>query len=1010
MLAQPKLTSSNKARNYFENDTYYLNNEFEQGSFYGKLKDDLELGSFNLKDFNKLLMAQDLQGKQLLRLTSKDFDVNGERKRAACDLTFAADKDISILYEISDDEMKSKIRQAFNKSIDLSLDYAEDNYSYTKDRNMMKGKKADSKMLFTRFDHSESRNDDMHLHVHCLAMNMIKDENGNWKSVEFNQIMNNHQLLGQIQRNEFSKELLKLGIDLEISSVKNGTFKTKNIDKDVRDMFSTRSNDIKEEMKLSGQSSYKATHTAQKQTAKWKDKNKNRMQIQKENISKLENAGADIKKIKELKSDVSFRQLDDENCIKIAFEDLTDKKSVFSKEDILKHSLKIGLLTNVSIDLLSKEFDKYENLICINQEKNQYTTIEILEKEEYIFNLKDEESFNITNDENQINQAIKKFEIEKGFTLKDGQNELVHTVLTSDKRFIVANGVAGAGKSTSLEIVRKVAESQGEKIVALAPTGTAADNLSKEAGIKDSFTVSKFIQENGSKIQDSIIIVDEAGMLGLRDTHDLMKLAEKNNLKVIFSGDMNQKKSISQGDIFAGMQRKGFHTVNLAEGNRQKNEKMRLAVRNILDRDIISGLEILKDTTFEIKGDERLNTAMKTYLEDKDNSLLITTTNNDRVKLNNMIREYLIESGQITNSKECDLRETINLSDLEKRSAYHYSNKQKVFLSKNIGKISAGREAVIKDIDLDNNSITIEHKGKNKVFIETVDLTEDGNKLNLFEDIKKDLGIADKIIMKKNDKKLGLSNGQIGTITNIENDKLIVQFEKKEVTFSTSQYKYINHAYAITDFAAQGKTTDRVIAVANSQAASFNDFYTQITRAKHEAIIITDNLKELQERASRDSTKLNATEILNKKKESDMNIEQKREYEKQEKKKIVENAKPIDNQKEKEKDKSYIEQIDKVHELYEDAEFIKEKIEHFNNKDLSIIENAKELEFSKEMIKDHNLINIDKKTIKEYINIATKIVRDGLSGNFDSSVVLKNVIEKSTNFIKNLTQDKIIER
>lgn len=130
MLARPKLTSSNKARNYFEKDTYYLNNEFEQGSFYGKLKDELGLNEFNLKDFDKVLMGQNLQGENLLNLSKKDLDENGERKRAACDLTFAADKDISILYEVANEETKAKIRNAFNKSIDKALDYAELNYSY----------------------------------------------------------------------------------------------------------------------------------------------------------------------------------------------------------------------------------------------------------------------------------------------------------------------------------------------------------------------------------------------------------------------------------------------------------------------------------------------------------------------------------------------------------------------------------------------------------------------------------------------------------------------------------------------------------------------------------------------------------------------------------------------------------------------------------------------------------------------------------------------------------------
>lgn len=862
MLARPKLVNGTSARNYFDNDTYYINNEFEQGSFYGKLKDELGLKEFNLDDFDAVLRAEHPITKEpLLKLTSKDLDENGERKRAACDLTFAGGKDISIEYESSNDETKAQIREAFAKSINKALDFVEANYSYAKDRESIQGHKAQSKMLFTRFDHSESRNNDMHLHQHVLAMNFVKDENGEWKSIEFNQIMNNHQLIGQIQRNEFANELQKLGYEVEVTDAKNGFFKLKNVDRDLIDKFSTRSQDIKEEMLNSGQTSYKATHTAQKQTAKWKDKNKDRLAIQEENIQRLMDAGADLEKIHTKNSNLHVRDVSSKEIIKIAFEDITDKKSVFKREDILKHALKVALTTNVTLEAIEKEFMEFDDVFQLDE--NQFTTKEILEKEVYIFSKNNHENFSITDNSELIETAIQNFETKKNFILKQGQRELAHTILTSNKQFIIAQGVAGAGKSTSLEIVREIAEKTNRRIIALAPTGTATQNLVKEAGIKESYTVAKFLQENRADIKDALIIVDEAGMMGLRDTYALLKIAEENNLKIVFSGDKNQKKSIQQGDIFAGMQRQGFKTVNLTEGNRQKTELMREAVKSILDRDIITGLEILKDTTLEIKDSNvRLQKAQEEYFKDKDNSLLITTTNSDRKALNRSIRAKLIKDGVITESQEFDTREMPTISALEKRSAIYYQKDEKVFLSKNIGSISAGREATIKDIDIDSNTITIEHKGKNKTFIETVFLTEDGEKLNLYKDLKAEFGIGDQIIAKKNDTKLGLQNGEIGKITAIKDDKITLSINDKEVTFSTTQYPYIQHAYAITDFASQGKTTNKIIAVANSQCASFNDFYTQITRAKYEAYIITDDLEELQKRAKQDSLKLNASELL----------------------------------------------------------------------------------------------------------------------------------------------------
>lgn len=877
MLVQPKITTASNARNYFEKDTYYLNNEFEQGSFYGGLKDELGLKDFNLKDFDSLLAGRHpVSGEQLIKLTKKDFDKDGDRLRAACDLTFAADKSISILYEVSNDDVKAQIREAFTESISVALDFAEANYSNSKSRDNVQGQKAQSKMLFTRFDHSESRNNDMHLHQHCLAINMLQDEKGNWKSVEFNQIMLNHQLIGQIQRNRFAQNMQNIKFETEITSAKNGTIGLKNVAKELRDQFSTRSDDIKNEMLESGQTSYKATHTAQKQTAKWKDKNKDREAIQEHNIERLKEAGADITSIQFKNEDLEIRHMTAKEAVEIAIEDITDKKSVFSREDILKYSLKVSLNTDVSVDAILQEFKNYKELITIDQSKNQYTTTEVIEKEKYIFSKKENVNFSITLDKSQVYKAINEFEKDKGFELKSGQNQLAHTILTGTKQFIIAQGVAGAGKSTSLEIVKNVSEAQNIKIVALAPTGTATDNLSQEAGIKESYTVAKFIQENGNQVRDAIVIIDEAGMLGLRDTEALIKIAEANNLKLVFSGDQNQKKSISQGDIFAGMQRQGFETVYLDEGNRQKNDLMKNAVKNILDKDISAALDILKDTTREIKSPkERLKAAEVEYLKDRHNSLLITTTNSDRRVLNSSIRSHLIKNGEITESKNFATREVPSMSALEKRNAIYYQVDEKVYLSKNIGSISAGREGRIKGINIDKNTLEIEHFFKDKTFTETVNLSTQGNSLNLFKDTYTDFGIGEQIIMKKNDSKLGLKNGQIGTIIAVVNNEITVQFEKAVKTFSLKDYKYITHAYAITDFASQGKTTNKVIAVANSLSASFNDFYTQITRAKYEAHIITDNLKELKARAARDSQKLNATDLISVQKEKETTMQPK---------------------------------------------------------------------------------------------------------------------------------------
>ena len=64
------------------------------------------------------------------------------------------------------------------------------------------------------------------------------------------------------------------------------------------------------------------------------------------------------------------------------------------------------------------------------------------------------------------------------------------------------------------------------------------------------------------------------------------------------------------------------------------------------------------------------------------------------------------------------------------------------------------------------------------------------------------------------------------------------------------QLRHIAHAYATTVHAAQGSTRDRVIAVLDSGHGVLSDqatFYVEISRARDQAIVLTDNIEQLVE-------------------------------------------------------------------------------------------------------------------------------------------------------------------
>ena len=72
---------------------------------------------------------------------------------------------------------------------------------------------------------------------------------------------------------------------------------------------------------------------------------------------------------------------------------------------------------------------------------------------------------------------------EKHPHLSTSQRAAVEQILTSHDKIIGLEGVAGAGKTTSLAAVREAAEHEGYKVLGLAPTSRAAHKLA-ESGIE----------------------------------------------------------------------------------------------------------------------------------------------------------------------------------------------------------------------------------------------------------------------------------------------------------------------------------------------------------------------------------------------------------------------------------------------------------------------------------------------------------------------------------------------
>jgi len=279
-----------------------------------------------------------------------------------------------------------------------------------------------------------------------------------------------------------------------------------------------------------------------------------------------------------------------------------------------------------------------------------------------------------------------------------------------------------------------------------------------------------------------------------------------------------------------------------------------------LEFDVLATGDYENMITEEADKDKCLQMVAKDYLESvsaKKDTLLITGTNKDKDALNEIIRPELVKQGLITDSREFTTLQTKSLGGTSAMMADSYKIGQVVKVNMKSKDIDFDGGEVVAT-DRAKNTITIrERKGRNFIDHE-IDVRKYCKKISVYDKKICEYGVGDLIIFLSNEKKkIGVNNGETARILSIdENGSVKAKLEDggKEVTFNLNDghdnsYKFISHAYAITDYKSQGATTSRLLWYAPTTGGpmSSNTFYVAITRCKEEVGVYTDDVDKLRE-------------------------------------------------------------------------------------------------------------------------------------------------------------------
>ena len=249
------VAAPSQGASYYERDGYYAQDspDHRQASAWaGRGAAELGLdGPVDPDTFRAVLEGRvpDGSGKRLGRV-GKDRGTPGSgefQHRPGRDLTFSAPKSVSLAALVGGD---ARVIDAHDRAVGRALDWFEKNAAETRMKDPETGRMARTghqKAVIATFRHDASRNLDPALHTHSVIANMVRGEDGKWRSMANERLYASKMLLGALYRNELAGELAKLGYGIEKTHA-DGRFEIAGVPRAVIDAYSTRRAEIEAAM------------------------------------------------------------------------------------------------------------------------------------------------------------------------------------------------------------------------------------------------------------------------------------------------------------------------------------------------------------------------------------------------------------------------------------------------------------------------------------------------------------------------------------------------------------------------------------------------------------------------------------------------------------------------------------------------------------------------------------------------------------------------------------------
>ena len=491
------------------------------------------------------------------------------------DLTFSVDKSVSSLWAIAEPEMRARIEAMAVSSARAALEDSVLRYcSYTRVSANGVSRAVEADLMGATFVHGTSRENDPQLHVHCTIFNAARTkEDGKWRAHHQYPVYSWKKAAGALFRAYMAWELQQgLGVRLKQYGPKAEFTRIEGMPEDLQAFWSKRRKAI---VAKAGELGIPSLGNASRMSG----------------VNKLTRAG----KSHDNDPEVRHRRWRDEaegfterealiasvtgHDVKIsreAIRELTDRlddlpahlareEAVFRRPDIVEAAANAaaGLMGRDAVGTAIERLRRNPEIERLEPKKptaesragmahtEVYSTRHNLGLEQAVRDMA--EAMAADTGHGLSEQAVKaKVEalLERGYPLSQEQSLAIRHTTTNDSRLAVIEGAAGSGKTTTLRPITDLHREHGYEIVPTAVAWRTAVALGDDCDARP-YCVDKLLKlaakgqiEIGA---NTLIVVDEAGMLSTRQAHHILQLSKRHGAKVVFVGDTRQQQPVEAG-------------------------------------------------------------------------------------------------------------------------------------------------------------------------------------------------------------------------------------------------------------------------------------------------------------------------------------------------------------------------------------------------------------------------------------------------------------------------------